>query len=206
MAVDVDRHADLLEPAGVHQGDAVGHRHRLLLVVRDVDRGDAERLLQLADLAAHADPQRARRDCESGSSNSRTCGRMTRARAMATRCSWPPDELVRPARAVAASLDQGFRSPRSLLWRRHLDAPPCTFSPWWRCCRRAIEAVQWRSSGNTMPDVPLIMACGVRRCAARAGSVIIPCRRLRQPFAKPAIARAGACVLCRAARGERQQR
>ena len=38
-------------------GDAVGDRHRLFLVVRDIERGDAERLLQLADFAAHADPQ-----------------------------------------------------------------------------------------------------------------------------------------------------
>ena len=51
--VEVARGALLLDAAGVHDDDAVGHRHRLLLVVRDVDHGEAEPLLQLADLLAH---------------------------------------------------------------------------------------------------------------------------------------------------------
>ena len=45
---DFARRADL-DDAAVHEdGDAVGERHRLFLVVRDVDRGDAERALQRA--------------------------------------------------------------------------------------------------------------------------------------------------------------
>ena len=51
--VEVARRALLLDAAGVHDDDAVGDRHRLLLVVRDVDHGEAEPLLQLADLLAH---------------------------------------------------------------------------------------------------------------------------------------------------------
>ena len=52
--VDVHRRADLLDHAVVHHHDAVGHRQRFFLVVRDHDGRDAELLLQPADLAAQA--------------------------------------------------------------------------------------------------------------------------------------------------------
>ena len=45
--------ADLLDLALVHHHDLVGERHRLDLVVGDVDAGDAELLLDAADLGAH---------------------------------------------------------------------------------------------------------------------------------------------------------
>ena len=41
----------------MHDGDAVGDRERLLLVVRDIDRGRAIGPLQLADFDAHVDAQ-----------------------------------------------------------------------------------------------------------------------------------------------------
>ena len=44
---------DLHDPAIVHQHDAVGKRHGLALVVRDIDRGDAELALQMAEFPAH---------------------------------------------------------------------------------------------------------------------------------------------------------
>ena len=45
--------ADLLDDAVVHHGDLVGHRHRLELVVGDVDRGRADPVVQRAQLADH---------------------------------------------------------------------------------------------------------------------------------------------------------
>ena len=51
-AVDLVGRADLLDPALAHHHDPVGHGERLLLVVRDHDRGHAEPVLQVADLAA----------------------------------------------------------------------------------------------------------------------------------------------------------
>ena len=54
VAVDLHRRADLLDHAVVHDDDAVGHRERLFLVVRDHDRRHAERSLQRADLLAQA--------------------------------------------------------------------------------------------------------------------------------------------------------
>ena len=47
---------DLLERAVLHHADPVGHRQRLLLVVRDEQRGDAESLLHRPDLLAQLQP------------------------------------------------------------------------------------------------------------------------------------------------------
>ena len=51
--VDLVRRRELLQLAVAHDGHEVGHRHRLGLVVRDVQRGRPEALLQALDLAAH---------------------------------------------------------------------------------------------------------------------------------------------------------
>ena len=51
--VDLLGRAELGDAAGVEDGDAIGHHHRFLAVVRDVDRGDAELRLQGLDLVAH---------------------------------------------------------------------------------------------------------------------------------------------------------
>ena len=57
LAVDLERRADLLDIALVHHADAVGDRQRLLLVVGDVDGGDAEAALDVADILAQLDAQ-----------------------------------------------------------------------------------------------------------------------------------------------------
>ncbi len=49
---EVLRRADLLEQAVAHDRDAVAHRHRLDLVVGDVDGRRAEALVQPRDLGA----------------------------------------------------------------------------------------------------------------------------------------------------------
>ena len=51
------RRVDLLQVPLLQHRDAVAHRHRLDLVVGDVDRRDAEVLLQLRDLGAHLHPE-----------------------------------------------------------------------------------------------------------------------------------------------------
>ena len=56
--VEVVRGADLLDPAGAHADDAVGHGGGLDLVVGDEDRGHPEPLLQRLDLGAHGQPER----------------------------------------------------------------------------------------------------------------------------------------------------
>ena len=51
------RRVDLLEHAAAHHRHAVAHRHRLGLVVRDVDRRHREIALDPQDLGAHLDAQ-----------------------------------------------------------------------------------------------------------------------------------------------------
>ena len=55
--VEIERAAGLLDDAVAHHDDLVGHRHRLDLVVRDVDRRRLEALVQLLDLGAHLHAQ-----------------------------------------------------------------------------------------------------------------------------------------------------
>ena len=81
---------DLPEAAVVDHCDAVRHGQRLALVVRDIDRGDAEPLVQVAHLDLHLLAQLLV-ERRSGSSMSRMRGSKTIARASATRCRWPPE-------------------------------------------------------------------------------------------------------------------
>ena len=51
--VQLRRRAELLDLARVHDRDRVGHRHRLFLVVRDVDERDADLVLDALQLELH---------------------------------------------------------------------------------------------------------------------------------------------------------
>src|SRR5256886_17356859 len=55
--VDLRGGADLLDPAGVHDDDAVGDHERLFLVVGDVNRGEADLALEGLDLELHGRAQ-----------------------------------------------------------------------------------------------------------------------------------------------------
>src|SRR5690606_29016740 len=55
--IEVERLADLLDDAVAHHDDLVGHSHGLDLVVRDVDGGRLEALVDLLDLRAHLDAE-----------------------------------------------------------------------------------------------------------------------------------------------------
>jgi len=57
--VEVLRRADLLDPAVIHEADAIGHRHRFVLIVRDVEDGDAEPMMEILDLELHVIAQLA---------------------------------------------------------------------------------------------------------------------------------------------------
>ena len=68
----------------------VGKRHRLFLVVGDMDEGRADALLDRLQLILHLpaelEVERAQRLVEQ-----QHRGSTTSARASATRCRWPPD-------------------------------------------------------------------------------------------------------------------
>jgi hypothetical protein len=51
--VDVERGSDLFDLAVAEHGDAIGHRHGLGLVVRDVDHRDADLAMDALDLDLH---------------------------------------------------------------------------------------------------------------------------------------------------------
>ena len=89
--VDLVGRADLLDPALVEHDDAVGQRERLALVVRDVDERRARLAVDAAQLDLHLEPdlevERRQRLVE----QQHAAGRLTSARASATRCIWPPE-------------------------------------------------------------------------------------------------------------------
>ena len=58
LVVELERRADLRDRAAVEHDDLVGHRHRLDLVVGDVDHRRLQRVVQFADLEAHLHAQR----------------------------------------------------------------------------------------------------------------------------------------------------
>ena len=84
LVVELERGVDLLQVAELHHRDPVAHRHRLDLVVGDVDGGDAEVGLELGDVGAGRTRILASR-FDSGSSMQNTCGLRTIARPIATR-------------------------------------------------------------------------------------------------------------------------
>ena len=53
MLVELGRRAELLDLARAHDRDLVRHRHRLVLVVRDMDEGDADVVLDRLQLELH---------------------------------------------------------------------------------------------------------------------------------------------------------
>ena len=57
LRVEPLRRVDLDDLPGPHDGDTLAERHRLDLVVGDVDGGDAEPLVQLRERGAHADAE-----------------------------------------------------------------------------------------------------------------------------------------------------
>ena len=57
MVVESLRHVDLLESTSVHDRDPVAHRHRLGLVVRDVESRRLQTLVQRREVGAHLDAQ-----------------------------------------------------------------------------------------------------------------------------------------------------
>ena len=58
ILVELERRADLLDAAGIHDHDAVGQGHGLDLIVGDVDHRRGKLALEAGDLDTHADAER----------------------------------------------------------------------------------------------------------------------------------------------------
>src|SRR5205085_5943057 len=57
LRIDLPRRADLVNTSALHDADAIGDDQGFFLVVRDVDRGDPKRTLQIADVISQLDAQ-----------------------------------------------------------------------------------------------------------------------------------------------------
>ena len=155
--VDLDRSADLLDPAVVHHRDPVAHRQRLLLIVGDVDEGDPDLALDplQLDLEPLAQLQVERPERLVEQQHLRQVDQRPRQR----------HPLLLPARELrraplrlgreADPLELGARPAR----RSRPSAPSCA-SARRRRCRRRSGAGRGRSSG--------------RRCWSAGGAAAAP--------------------------------
>ena len=141
LLVDLARRAGLLDAAAVHHGDAVAHRERLLLVVRDEDERDAELLLQRLqlDLQVLAQPgvERAERLVEQQHARAQhERARERDALLLAARelRRLAPLEARRAARARAPRRPAGAARPSSSFWYL---SPKATLSATFRCGKSA---------------------------------------------------------------------
>ena len=123
--VEVGRRAGLLDPAAVHHRDRVGHRHGLLLIVRHVDEGDADVLLDALELdlqlLAQAQVQRAERLVE-----------QQRARPVDERAGERDALLLAAGELRRLALGRGGRAGRARAPRRRAARP----RPWRPSCAR----------------------------------------------------------------------
>ena len=127
--VDLLRRPELLDDAVVHHRDLVGHRHRLELVVGDVDRRGAEPIVQRPQLVAPSAREIRCRAHRAARPSGSAFGRRTMARPSATRWRSPPAR-PEPARRAdgrcagccAASSTRARISARGIPW--HFSGKP----------------------------------------------------------------------------------
>ena len=103
ISIDLSGVADLLDPAGIENRDAVGHRHRLGLIVRDVDRGHAEFAMDAAELDLHC----SRRFCRA-----RRAARRAARRRLEHQCPRQRDALLLAARQIGGVRRRQTRKAR----------------------------------------------------------------------------------------------
>ena len=129
--VELDRRADLLDAALVEHRDAVGDRVGVLLVVGDVDRGDAELALQLPQLRRASRPAAGRRGSTAARraaappARSRWCARARRAAAGRRTVAPAAGRRTARARPGPARRRPCARSRRATSLRR--SSPKATF-------------------------------------------------------------------------------
>ena len=86
--------AELLDLARVHDRDPVAHRERLFLVVGHVHERDADLGLDALELDLELAAELEVEGARAARRGAARVGRLTRARARATRCCWPPESWL----------------------------------------------------------------------------------------------------------------
>jgi hypothetical protein len=121
VGVELARCRELLEDPALEHRDPVAERHRLGLVVGDVDRGDPEPPLQAGDLGAHLAAQLG---VEVGQRlvEQERLGVRTIARPIATRWRWPPERLP-GLRSRCSSSSSVLEASRTFLSTSSFGAP-----------------------------------------------------------------------------------
>jgi hypothetical protein len=94
VVVDLGRRAELLDLAIAHHGDLGRQRHRLDLVVGDIDDRGAGGLACRRLISMRMSTRSLASRLDSGSSNRNSFGSRTSARPMATRWRWPPESWL----------------------------------------------------------------------------------------------------------------
>lgn len=170
---------ELLEPALVHHADAVGDRHRLLLVVRDEHRRDARLALQIADLLAHLGSQlrveRRERFVEQqhvGLDGHRPgerhalllTSRQGARRPVGHRIELHPARRLATRRALRSASHERTRSPNSMFFatdRCGNSAYPWNTMPTLRLCTGTL--VTSRAPNDTRPEVGAMKPAIIRK-------------------------------------------
>ena len=152
----------------VEHRQAVAHRERLLLVVRDVDERQPDRPAGSPSARSASAWRSLRSSAPSGSSSSSTLGRMTSARASATRWRWPPEScagLAVPELAEAHHVERLVRrAPRRSAFGDLADHQPVGDVLGHRHVREQRVVLEHRV------DVALVRRPAARRRCRRAGS------------------------------------
>ena len=141
LLVDLARRADLLDFAVVHDDDAVGDLHRLLLVVRDEDRRHVDLLVQapqpVAQLLAHPRVERAEGLVQQQHLAARRRARGRAPCAGAGRRRAATGSGRRGRRAARATSSSSTRSLISAFGRLRMRRPNATFSSTVMCLKAA---------------------------------------------------------------------
>ncbi len=141
---------------------------RLFLVVGDVDERHTGLAMQPLQLLLHRFAQHARSRAESGSSSSRMRGPNASARAMATRCCWPPDN----SRGLRSARLSRPTSASSISATRHRSSP----SPFADLEGEGdvVGDAQMREEGIALEDETEIAVLRVKMGYVLASSLIVP--------------------------------
>ena len=144
IAINLLGRSDLLNSTAIHHDHTVGQRHRFGLIMRHVQARHAKPSLDRTKLVAHLQTSLASRLLR-GSSSSSTSGSKTRARAIATRCCWPPDSAGAGRSANPASRQGEVPWRRDRVSRPRICGEPAADR---RRSRRRSCAARWRMTGT----------------------------------------------------------
>ena len=173
--------AGLDDAAGIHDGDAVRRRRATTReIVRDEQIGDAFAAPAGRSSSSRIRPRTETSSADTASSSTISAGRVAMARAMATRCRWPPEiSWMRARRQVRGQADA---------FEQRGDAP------------RALAAV-----GDAMDAQRVVEHAGHRGARVEGGERVLEHHLEARPQRRAALRRAAPADRCRRSRMRARQ-